>query len=255
MNDLINITEIKSFLDFKYEKFNNPKFIESDPIQIPHLWSRKEDIEISGFITASIAWGQRKTIIHNARSIMKLMDDAPYDFIINHKNKDLDRFNHSGHRTFKPEDLKFFIKSLQNIYMQVGSIEAVFTNSNGVFNGLVEFYKLFFSISHLPRSRKHVANVAVGSAGKRLNMYLRWMVRKDGRGVDFGIWDSVKPSELFIPLDVHTGNIARKLGILKRTQNDWKAVTELTDYLRKLDSSDPVKYDFALFGVGVNEDF
>lgn len=255
MDDFTKISEIKSFLELKYKKFNTPSFIENDPISIPHRFSAKKDIEISGFITSTIAWGQRKSIIKNASVFIDLMDNSPYDFIINHSESDLKRFKYVGHRTFMPEDLQYFIRSLKNIYLNYGGIEAVFNSKKSLFDGMKEFYRVFFDLDHLPRTRKHLANVSAGSAGKRLNMFLRWMVRKDRNGVDFGIWESINPSELYIPLDIHSGNIARKLEILHRRQNDWKAVEELTFFLRKLDSQDPVKFDFALFGVGVNEDF
>lgn len=255
MNDFVNLTEIKNFLDIKYEKFNNPNFIENDPVQIPHMFKDKNDIEISGFITAIIAWGQRKTIINDAKKIIKHMDNSPYDFIINMNKKDLKNFNDCGHRTFMPEDLKFFLKSLQNIYHNHGGLESIFNNSESIYEGLISLHKIFFSLPHEQRTQKHLANVAKGSAAKRINMFLRWMIRNDKRGVDFGLWTKNKPSHLYIPLDLHSGNIARLLGILKRTQNDWKAVEELTEILRTFDPNDPVKYDFSLFGVGVNEDF
>lgn len=247
--------ELKDYLECKYNKFANPDFISNDPIQIPHLFSTKEDIEISAFITATIAWGQRKSIIKNARSFIKLMDDSPFEFVINHSESDLERFNRSVHRTFNAQDLKFFIKSLKNIYSNNNGLENVFAKNDSLYEGLVNFYKVFFMIPCPTSSRRHVANVESGSAAKRLNMFLRWMVRDNKRGVDFGLWKSISPSELFIPLDVHSGRIARLLGLLERNQNDWKAVCELTEVLRKFDPLDPIKYDFALFGVGVNEDF
>lgn len=246
---------LKDFLETKYNKFANPNFIESDPIQIPHSFSIKEDIEISGFIASTIAWGQRVSIIKNSKNFMSLMDNSPYDFTINHSTSDLKRFSKAVHRTFNGEDLVFFIKSLKNIYINHNGLESVLANSPDVFSNLANFYKIFFEIDHLPRTRRHVANVESGSAAKRLNMYLRWMVRDDKRGVDFGLWKNVPASSLFIPLDLHSGRIARLLGLLNRNQNDWKAVNELTTELRKFDPADPVKYDFALFGAGVNEDF
>lgn len=246
---------LKDFLETKYNKFANPNFIESDPIQIPHSFSSKEDIEISGFIASTIAWGQRVSIIKNSRNFMNLMDNSPYDFTINHSASDLKRFSKAVHRTFNGEDLVFFIKSLKNIYINHNGLESVLGSSPDVYSNLASFYKIFFEIEHLPRTRRHVANVESGSAAKRLNMYLRWMVRDDKRGVDFGLWKNVPTTSLFIPLDLHSGRIARLLGLLNRNQNDWKAVAELTAELRKFDSADPVKYDFALFGAGVNEDF
>jgi uncharacterized protein (TIGR02757 family) len=231
-------------------------FIENDPISIPHSFSGREDIEISGFIAATIAWGKRKMIINNGRKFMSLMDDSPYDFVMNHQESDLKRFNCAVHRTFKGErDLVFFIKSLKNIYENHGGLENVLSLKDNVYDNLVNFYNIFFYILCHQYTRRHIANVASGSAGKRMNMFLRWMVRDDNRGVDFGIWKKISPSDLYIPLDIHSGRIARLLGLLNRNQNDWKAVVELTDKLKEFDANDPVKYDFALFGVGVNEDF
>jgi uncharacterized protein (TIGR02757 family) len=251
----IKCDDIREFLELKYEKFDRPDFILNDPIQIPHSFSKKEDIEISGFIAATIAWGIRKSIINNAKSFMTLMDNSPHDFILNHSKADLKRFDNSVHRTFNSIDLCFFIESLKNIYENHGGLENVFSEKGSVYDGLLNFHSVFFSISHLQRSRKHVAKVDSGAAAKRLNMFLRWMVRQDKRGVDFGLWKSLNQADLFIPLDLHTGNIARLLGILNRPQNDWKSVLELTNVLRGFDPVDPIKYDFALFGVGVNEDF
>lgn len=247
---------LKDFLESKYNKFANPAFIENDPIQIPHSYSMKEDVEISGFIASTIAWGQRVSIIKNARNFMDLMDNSPYDFIINHKPGDLKRFEKAVHRTFNGTDLAFFAESLQNIYLNYGGLEKLFSVKKGdLFAGLVNFYNVFFSIPHPQRTRRHVANVESGSAAKRLNMFLRWMVRDDKRGVDFGIWKQIPTADLYIPLDLHSGRVARMLGMLNRNQNDWKSVCELTSVLREFDPEDPVKYDFALFGVGVNEDF
>jgi uncharacterized protein (TIGR02757 family) len=258
------IDNLKDFLDEKYDKYNRPDFIELDPISIPHQFSKKEDIEIAGFIAATIAWGQRVTIINNANKMMKLMGNSPYDFVMNAKTKELIPFNYFVHRTFNGVDAVFFIKSLQNIYKNHGGLQNTFlpstinneTSTENTLSAIMHFRNIFFSINHPDRTLKHVSNPAANSSSKRLCMYLRWMVRKDKRGVDFGIWNSkLLPSYLMCPLDVHSGNVARKLGILKRTQNDWKAVVELTANLRKLDSKDPVKYDFALFGLGVFEKF
>lgn len=235
-------------------QYENYKFIENDPIQIPHCFSLKEDIEISGFLTASISWGRRKTIIDNAKKIMLYMDNSPYDFILNHTSTDLYRIQHFAHRTFNKEDLFFFIKSLQNIYTQLGGLEAVFSKSQSLTNGIINFRDKFFSISYPLSSTKHVANINKGSAAKRLNMFLRWMVRDNKNNVDFGIWRDIKSSDLFIPLDVHGARTARKLNLLKRKQNDWQSVVELTNELKKYDFEDPIKYDFALFGIGVNND-
>ncbi|NLB87308.1 MAG: TIGR02757 family protein [Bacteroidales bacterium] len=255
MNLDLDFETLKGFLDEKYEKFNNPNFIEDDPIQIPHLFNKKEDIEISGFITSTIAWGKRNSIIKSAKKFIDLMDNSPYEFVISHSAKDLKRFENAVHRTFNGEDLKFFIISLKNIYENYGGLENILTKTDNIFNNLSDLHKIFFSIPHLQRTKRHLANVESGSAAKRLNMFLRWMIRKDNRGVDFGIWKNISSADLYIPLDVHSGRIARLLGLLERKQNDWKAVDLLTKQLRKFDSKDPVKYDFALFGIGVNEDF
>lgn len=252
----MNETDLKTFLDEKVITYNQPKFIESDPIQIPHLFSKKEDIEIAGFLTATIAWGNRKMIIKNGLRMMELLDHSPYDFIINHTTKDLN-FGHFVHRTFNLDDFKYFIKALQNIYKNYFGLENVFASkieNNSVKESIANFKQLFFELEHLPRTTKHVSNPLNGSAAKRINMFLRWMVRQDNKGVDFGIWNSIKPSVLSCPLDVHSGNVARKLGLLIRKQNDWKALTELDNALRKMDKKDPVKYDFALFGLGIFED-
>ncbi len=255
---MISKKEIKSFLDFKVEQYNTLQFIESDPIKIPHLFTKKEDIEISGFITATIAWGNRKSILNNANRLMELMGNSPHDFVMNHSPKDFQRLNSFVHRTFNGEDLQYFITSLKNIYLNHGGLEAVF-NKNAEKNSLQfsihEFKKIFFELSHLSRTEKHVSDPLKNSAAKRINMFLRWMVRKDLKGVDFGIWKDINPAQLSCPLDVHSGNTARKLNLLKRKQNDAKALLELDNSLRKLDPKDPVKYDFALFGLGVFEKY
>lgn len=251
----MTIPELKSFLDEKMDKFNRPDFIKSDPISIPHQFTQKEDIEISGFLAATIAWGQRVTIIKNANIMMRLMGNSPYDFIMTAKEKDLKRFDSFVHRTFNSVDLVFFIRSLQNIYKKHGGLEKTFGRSE-CRDAIMNFREIFFSIEYPSRTVKHVSNPSENSSAKRLCMYLRWMVRKDNRGVDFGVWDTaLTPARLMCPLDVHSGNVARKLGLLKRTQNDWKAVEELSANLRLLDPVDPVKYDIALFGLGVFEKF
>lgn len=250
--------DLKEFLDTKVETYNNPKFIESDPIQIPHRYSLKEDIEISGFLTATISWGNRKMIIKNADRMMHLLDNSPYDFVMHHKETDLDKLDEFVHRTFSSEDLKYFIKALKNIYTNYGGMESIFENNitqTSIQPAIHEFKNIFFSIEHPSRTQKHVGDPNKGSAAKRLNMMLRWFIRNDNTGVDFGIWKSISPSILSCPLDVHSGNVARKLGVLKRKQNDAKALLELDTALRKLDPIDPVKYDFALFGLGVFEGF
>ena len=257
----MNKTNLKEFLDEKVIQYNNLKFIESDPISIPHQFTKKEDIEISAFLVATIAWGQRKTIINNGNKMMKLMGNSPHDFIMNHKPKDLKRFNDFKHRTFNSFDMEFFMKSLQNIYKNHEGLEAIFSekikDDSSCFTGIDYFRDVFFELNKEEKFRtfKHVSSPRKGSAAKRLVMFLRWMVRDDKNGVDFGIWKTISPSKLSCPLDVHSGNVARKLGLLTRTQNDLRAVKELDEGLRKMDKNDPSKYDFALFGLGVFEGF
>ena len=250
--------EIKSFLDYKADIYENENFIEEDPISIPHLFSKKEDIEISGFITATISWGQRKTIIKNARQIMEMMDLSPFDFIKNHSKMDLKPLSRFVHRTFNGTDLVFFILSLKNIYKNHGGLEKLFIPNNindNMSKAINQMKSIFFSISHKHRTRKHISDPLKGSAAKRINMFLRWMVRSNKKKVDFELWKSISPSQLSCPLDVHTGRVARKLKILNRNQNDYKATLELDSYLKKINPKDPVKYDFALFGLGTFEDF
>ena len=251
-------TELKEFLDNKVEQYNNPKFIESDPIQIPHQYSIKEDIEISAFLTATIAWGNRKMIIKNAFRMMDLLGNSPYDFIMEHNDNQLISLNNFVHRTFNGIDFTFFIRSLKNIYENHDGLEALFVkNADEVSlqNSIHHFKKVFFDIEHPSRTTKHISDPSKGSAAKRINMFLRWMIRDDNCGVDFGIWKSLSPALLSCPLDVHSGNVARKLGLLHRKQNDAKALLELDTNLRKMDAMDPAKYDFALFGLGVFEKF
>lgn len=251
--------ELKEFLDAKSKQFNNPDFIADDPIQVPHSFAKKEDIEICAFLTATIAWGQRKTIIKNAKNIMELMDNEPFDFVLNAANDELNVLNDFKHRTFNGVDLRFFVLALRNLYAkgnkEFSGFEMAFTNCNSPFEAIDQFRNLMFETKHESRSEKHISSPAKGSAAKRINMFLRWMVRKDTHGVDFGIWNVLSPSKLMVPLDVHTGNMARKLGLIKRNQNDWKALEEMMTVLRKLDPEDPSRYDFALFGLGVNEAF
>ncbi|MFN7100035.1 MAG: TIGR02757 family protein [Flavobacterium sp.] len=251
-------TELKDFLDEKVIQYNTLDFIESDPVQIPHLFSQKEDIEIAGFLSATIAWGNRKMIIQNSHRMLDLMGNAPFDFVMSHSESDLERLNNFVHRTFNGQDFMGFIKSLQHIYKNHGGLEAVFAQNQeaqSMQKSISEFKKTFFSIPHLPRTQKHISDPLNNSAAKRINMYLRWMVRQDNKGVDLGIWKSISPAALSCPLDVHSGNVARKLGILNRKQNDGKALAELDAKLREFDPKDPVKYDFALFGLGVFEGF
>ena len=254
----MNQEELKLFLDEKVTLYNHPDFIMSDPIQIPHLFSKREDIEIAGFLSATIAWGNRKMIIKNANRMMELMGNSPFDFVMSHSQNDLDRLEGFVHRTFNSIDLVTFIKGLQNIYFHHNGLEAVFARFPEEMNmkkGISEFKKVFFEIDHSSRTQKHVSDPLQNSAAKWIHMFLRWMVRKDNKGVDFGIWPTIPMSQLSCPLDVHSGNIARKLGLLERKQNDARALHELDTKLRVFDSSDPSKYDFALFGLGVFEKF
>jgi len=252
--------DLQAFLEAKHDQYNRPDFIATDPISVPRRFTRKQDIEIAGFFAATIAWGQRPTILRNANKLMQAMDESPYEFIQHHRKSDLKRLDTFVHRTFNNTDCLYFIQALKHLYKQFDSLEEAFVQGQ---QGKMEhtgeaigrFRKLFFTLPHPDRTRKHLSDPAEGSAAKRMNMFLRWMVRKDQRKVDFGIWNQIPASALMCPLDVHSGNVARKLGLLTRTQNDWKAVTELTEALRRFDPADPVKYDFALFGLGVFEGF
>jgi uncharacterized protein (TIGR02757 family) len=260
MNKDIILTEkeIKEFLDEKVMQFNTRQFIESDPISIPHQFSLKEDIEISGFLAATIAWGNRKMIIKNANKMIELMGNSPFDFVMEHNDTQLKQLTGFVHRTFNSDDFVYFIKSLKNIYSNKGGMEKIFSEnmtSTSIQPAIHEFKNIFFSINHPTRTEKHVSDPNKGSAAKKLNMYLRWLVRDDKAGVDFGLWKSISPAILSCPLDVHSGNVARKLGLLTRKQNDAKALEQLDSSLRMLDPKDPVKYDFALFGLGVFEGF
>jgi uncharacterized protein (TIGR02757 family) len=250
---------LKVFLEQKVNTYNRESFIETDPIQIPKIFSTKENIEISGFLAATLAWGQRPTIIRNALQLMKLMNNNPIHFLIHAPNDDWDDFLSFKHRTFNGTDCIFFLKSLRNIYLNHGGLEQVFTDGyfidQTISGALVHFRKVFLEIEHEHRSEKHVSDVAKGAAAKRLNMFLRWMVRHDNSGVDFGLWKQIPASKLMLPLDVHTGNVSRQLGLLARSSNDWRAVEEITAKLREFDPEDPIKYDFALFGLGVFEKF
>ncbi|MGB1269269.1 MAG: TIGR02757 family protein [Flavobacteriaceae bacterium] len=250
--------DLKSFLDEKVEQYNTTEFIDSDPIQIPHLFTQKEDIEISGFLTATIAWGNRKMIIKNAHKMMALLGNSPYDFVINHKEHHLEQLEGFVHRTFNSTDFIHFIKALQHIYTTHNGLESVFNKyatQESLQPAIHEFKKIIFEIPHPSRTTKHVSDPFKNSACKKINMWLRWLIRNDKTGVDFGLWKNILPNALSCPLDVHSGNVARKLGLLHRKQNDAKAVLELDTSLRLLDKHDPVKYDFALFGLGVFEKF
>ena len=247
--------DLKNFLDEKYQEYNNVKFIEDDPIQIPHLFTNHKDIEIAGFLTSIISWGNRKSIINNAKKMMNLLDNSPYDFIKNCKDSEIKKLEFV-HRTFNSIDFRFFLHSLKNIYTQNESMEDIFLDddSNFMFDGIINFRKIFFSVNHEKRSQKHISNPLKNSCCKRINMFLRWMVRND-QNVDFGIWKKIRRSKLSCPLDVHTGRVARKLGLINRKQNDFKSLCELDKNLRLLDNEDPVKYDFSLFGLGMYEGF
>jgi len=256
-----NKAQIKEILDKYYIKYNNPDFIANDPISIPHRFSLKQDIEITAFWTSMIAWGRRNMIIKNATRLFELMDNSPYDFIVNHKEKDRKRFLDFKHRTFQPTDTLYFLEFLQWYYRHNESLETAFSqwikpDDENIKPALTGFHNLFFSLVNAPeRTKKHVATPERKSTCKRLNMFLRWMVRKDDNGVDFGLWNKIKPAQLMIPVDVHVDRISRHLGLLTRKQRDWLAVEEITSNLKKIDPDDPVKYDFALFGIGVMEEF
>lgn len=253
---LIAPEDLKSFLDQQFERYNTPDFITEDPISIPHEFSKKEDIEISGFFSALIAWGRRDIIIRNARKLMERMEWAPFDFVMHAEEEELDALSDYVHRTFNGEDLKALILGIRRVYQEEGGLEGIFgkgiqDQDTDIGNAIIHARTRLSDSETFPkRTHKHLANPSKGSSAKRISMYLRWMVRKDERGVDFGIWDSIRMDQLICPLDVHTGTIARKLGILQRKQNDWKAALELTNALKTFDPQDPVKYDYSLFGLG-----
>ncbi|WEK71765.1 MAG: TIGR02757 family protein [Candidatus Chryseobacterium colombiense] len=253
----MSFEELKSFLDEKADQYNQVDFIENDPIQIPHRFSLKQDIEIAGFLAATISWGNRKSILKSAEKMLDVMGNSPYDFVLNHSEKDLKILqDKSIHRTFNGEDFGYFIKQFHRIYKENESLENLFKTNDLEFNfqhGIERFRQNFLG-AEKHRSHKHVSSPYKNSSAKRIIMFLRWMVRKDKRGVDFGIWQNVDQRFLSIPLDVHTGNISRKLGLVVRTQNDWKTVEELDIAIRKFDDKDPAKYDFALFGLGVTKE-
>lgn len=261
----ISIADLKKFLDRKVIEFNTPAFIKDDPICIPHLFSKKQDIEIAGFFAAIFAWGIRKTIINKCRSLLQLMDNAPYDFCVHHSDNDLKRLEKFCHRTFNDTDLLYFISFLKFHYSKHKSLESAFFNNKTIQQfskdhiieySLNHFYQYFFSLDDVPpRTKKHIASPAKNSTCKRLNMFLRWMVRVDDKGVDFGLWKKIAPSQLICPVDVHVTRVAKDFNLLKRKQVDWLAAIELTEVLKKMDPYDPVKYDFALFGLGVLEKY
>ncbi len=254
---MLKFEELKIFLDEKADQYNHPEFIENDPIQIPHRFSLKQDIEIAGFLAATISWGNRKAIIKSAEKMLDIMGDSPYDFIMNYSEKDLrDIQGKSIHRTFNGEDFTYFIKQFNKIYKENDSLENLFAvhDSETNFSHSIERFRMQFLGSEKHRTHKHVSSPYKNSSTKRIIMFLRWMVRKDRHGVDFGIWKDIDQKHLSIPLDVHTGNISRKLGLISRIQNDWKTVEELDQVIRKFDDKDPAKYDFALFGLGVTKE-
>jgi len=250
---------LKDFLDSKVTKYNQPNFITNDPVSIPHLFSKKQDIEIMGLWAAVLAWGQRVTIINKCRELVELMDGAPYDFIMNHQETDLKKLLHFKHRTFNDIDTLYFISFFKYHYSNYESLESAFIPADGdysPFRGLGGFRDYFFSLPDYPhRTKKHISSPSQKSTCKRLNMFLRWMVRKDDCGVDFGIWNKIQPSDLICPCDLHVDRVARKLNLITRKQTDWQTAIELTQRLREFDPTDPVKYDFALFGLGIEEKF
>ena len=252
---------LKAFLDSKVDFYNQPSFIKNDPIGIPHLFTKKQDIEIAGFFAAIFAWGNRTTIINKSKELMQLMDYAPYDFCLNSDLIRLKKILAFKHRTFNATDLIYFIEFLQFHYSKNNSLENAFTQwmhkkDVTVENGLKGFYNYFFLLPHVPeRTKKHIASPEKKSSCKRLNMFLRWMVRNDNTGVDFGIWKNISPSQLVIPIDVHVARVAKRFNLLQNNKTNWQAALELTAFLRTLDAKDPVKYDFALFGTGVMEKY
>jgi len=249
---------IFELLEQNYRKYNRPGFIENDPILVPHNFHKLQDIEISGFFAATLAWGQRKTIIKKSLELMRLFDDAPHDFIMNHSDSDLKPLTHFKHRTFNSTDLLYFIHFFQIYYSKHDSLENIFVpgvNEKNVKIGIDRFRQSFISLEFFPsRTGKHVASPAKKSACKRINMFLRWMIRKDAQGVDFGLWKRIRTNQLVCPCDVHVERVARALGLIERKQRDWLMAEELTDHLKVFDPNDPVKYDFALFGMGLNND-
>lgn len=253
--------DLSEFFNKKVSEYNQPDFIKDDPICIPHLFNKKQDIEIAGLFAAIFAWGNRTTIIKKAKELMQLMSNAPHDFVLNHTERDLRNLEGFKHRTFNATDLLYFVSFLQYHYSRNESLESAFTQwmspqDGNVEQALIGFYHYFFSLEEVPaRTRKHIASPEKNSSCKRLNMYLRWMVRNDDRGVDFGIWNSIGPNQLICPIDLHVARVARRFNLLRRDPVDWLAALELTSYLKKLDKSDPAKYDFALFGLGVVEKF
>ena len=251
----MKVLELKHFLDKKVDFYNQPSFIKADPISIPHLFTKQADIEIAAFFAAIFSWGNRTTIINKSTELMQLMDMQPHQFIVHHSAKDLKQLLLFKHRTFTADDLYYFVAFFHEHFKIHNSLEIAFFPKKGmtVAEGLNQFKTYFFSEDHLKRTEKHISSPLQNSSCKRLNMFLRWMVRKDAAGVDFGLWKNITPAQLICPLDVHVARVARQYGLLHRKQNDWQAAIELTSNLCKLDKHDPVKYDFALFGTGVME--
>lgn len=252
----LNKAIIKELLDSKFNEFHNRSFVDDDPVCIPHQFTRKQDVEIAGFFAATFAWGQRITIINKCRQLLEMMDWAPFDFVMHFENDDLSKLESFKHRTFNFVDLKFFLRRLKSHYVHHDSLESLFTTGQNTYDRLTNFHDSFIDLDGFERrTNKHIATPARKSTCKRLNMFLRWMVREDKGGVDFGLWKEIKPSELMCPLDVHVERVARDLGLLHRKQTDWLTVEELTANLRSFDPEDPVKYDYALFGLGVIDDW
>ncbi len=255
---LNRILDLRDFLETKVEQYNHPRFIKNDPVSIPHRFSKKQDIEIAGLFAAVLAWGQRITIINKSNELMALMDNVPHDFILHHQTKDLRRFEQFKHRTFNTVDALYFVGFLHHYYKEHDSLEAAFkvaSSAESIESGLVNFQRLFFSLDHLRRTQKHISTPERKSACKRINMYLRWMVRQDKQGVDFGLWKNISPAQLVCPCDLHVERVARKLKLIKGKRMNWATAIELTRNLKLLDPADPVKYDFALFGLGIEEKF
>jgi uncharacterized protein (TIGR02757 family) len=252
---------LKDFFDQKVAEYNQPLFIKDDPVCIPHLFSQPQDIEIAAFFASIFAWGNRTTIINKSKELLQLMDNAPHQFCVQHQPQDLKKFMAFKHRTFNTTDLLYFVAFFKHHYHQHASLEKAFLmghdkKDSTIENSLIAFHHYFFSLEDVPhRTRKHIASPEKNSSCKRLNMFLRWMVRRDKKGVDFGIWKNISPAQLVCPIDVHVARVAKRFNLLQRNQTDWNAALELTTYLRSLDSSDPVKYDFALFGLGVVEKY
>ncbi len=253
---LFGHSELEELLERLYDRYNRPDFIATDPISVPHRFSGREDIEISGFLAATIAWGNRTGIVRSANRMIERMDNAPYDFTLNASDNELSALDDFVHRTFNGGDLIDFIRALRTMYRDHGGIGSFFEREYAQHGDLrpaiSRFRTLFWSCEHRPRAEKHLSSIDKGAACKRLNMYLKWMVRSDDRGVDFGIWPEIPASALFLPLDTHTASMGRALGLLRRRQNDWQAVEEITASLRAFDPADPVRFDFALFGAGID---